>query len=394
LTALTQNEENLLFGRADVIGEIVDNCRAERLTALTSEPGLGVTSLLQAGVAPALRREGFAVAIFSEWQGRFFATNLREAVANAVREATDTEFYAESEQLDELLDRVARRTGLRVAILLDQFEDYIRCHSNSEISDAFDAELAHAVSTRRAAFVLGLQAHSIPAFDRLTQHIPNLRGFEIQLKPIDAEAARKAVLAEASGAYLEVEPAAVEAIVTAPIVTTESGGVHPFFLKVATSAIINAAIRQKALTVKLAGIDLLGGTDRIVLDYLDAPISEFGTTQMDLLFRWCNILISPERHRLAVTEKGLSDYAGKLNRFVPPLLHRLAELGILRTVDAGGTTRYEIARDCYTPILRDWWERREAAIVARRRANFRIRSLSVAASAIVLIYVLWLIFSK
>jgi len=72
LKALTQNDAALLCGRADVIRGIVDNCRAERLTVLTSEPGLGVTSVLQAGVLPALQRRGFIVACFSDWQGRFF----------------------------------------------------------------------------------------------------------------------------------------------------------------------------------------------------------------------------------------------------------------------------------------------------------------------------------
>jgi hypothetical protein len=71
LKALTHNDATLLCGRADVIREIVDNCRAQRLTVLTSEPGLGVTSVLQAGVLPALRRRGFVVASFSDWQGLF-----------------------------------------------------------------------------------------------------------------------------------------------------------------------------------------------------------------------------------------------------------------------------------------------------------------------------------
>jgi hypothetical protein len=56
--------------------------------------------------------------------------------------------------------------------------------------------------------------------------------------------------------------------------------------------------------------------------------------------------------------------------------------------------RYEVARDCYTPMLRDWWDRREAAIIARRRAQFRVRSLWVAGGAILMVYIVWLIFSK
>jgi hypothetical protein len=343
---------------------------------------------------PALQREGFIVATFSDWQGRFFATELREAVANAVRDSADTNFFAQGEHLDELLAYVRTRTQRPVAILLDQFEDYVRCHANSELSDSFDAELAHAVATRKASFVFGLQEHAIPAFERLNQHIPNLLGYRVLLQPLTVEAAREAIPLEASRIKLEVEPAAVEALVSSPVVVTRENGIHPFFLKVATAKFLEAEARLKSHSVRMTTIEAQGGVERVVLESLDAQIAELGATHVDLLFRWCNLLISPEKHRLAVTEKGLTDYAGKLNRFAETLLQTLTGAGMLRTVDINGTTRYELSRDCLTPILRDWWERREAAIVARRRALFRVRSISVAVGAIVLMYIVWLIWGK
>jgi hypothetical protein len=394
LKPLTQLDENLLCGRAGVIREIAENCQAERLTVLASEPGLGVTSLMQAGLVPALKREGFIVATFNDWQGRFFATEFREAVANAVRESADTGFFAQSEQLDELLIHVRARTQRPVVILLDQFEDYVRCHANSELSDSFDAELAHAVATRKASFVFGIQEHAIPAFERLKQHIPNLLGYQVRLRPLTVEAAREAVSLEAARIELEVEPAALEALVSSPVMVAKENGIHPFFLKVATAKFLDAGARLRSPRVRMAMIEAQGSVERVVLESLDAQIAELGSTHVELLFRWCNILISPEKHRLAVTEKGLTDYAGKLNRFVPTLLQKLGEAGMLRTVDTNGTTRYELSRDCLTPILRDWWERREAVIVARRRALFRVRSISVAVGAIILMYIVWLIWGK
>jgi hypothetical protein len=67
--------------------------------------------------------------------------------------------------------------------------------------------------------------------------------------------------------------------------------------------------------------------------------------------------------------------------------------GILRPIETREAIRYEIARECYAPIVRDWWERREAQIVAKRRAAFRVKSITVAVSAIILMYVVWLIIS-
>ncbi len=402
MKALTQNDADLLCGRADVIREIVDNCRAERLTVLTSEPGLGVTSVLHAGALPALRRRGFIVAHFSDWQGRFFGAGLKEAIANAVREDADPLFFAQDEPLDELLEHIRGRTGKSIVILFDQFEDYVRCHSNTVLSDAFDAELAHAVATRKGVFVIGLQVHAVPAFERLGQHIPNLLGFQVELPLMSLDAARNAVLSEARGYSLDVEPAALDALTTAPIVASGRGvsspdgekKVHPFYLKVATGILLEAEARLKSPVLRAATIEAREGVDRIVLEALDSRFAELDSTQVELLFRWCNILVSPETHRLSVTEKGLTEYAGKLNKFVPRLLEILTGSGILRTVETPEAVRYELSRECFAPILRDWWERREISIVARRRAAFRITSISVAVSAIVLMYVVWLIFGK
>jgi hypothetical protein len=46
-----------------------------------------------------------------------------------------------------------------------------------------------------------------------------------------------------------------------------------------------------------------------------------------------------------------------------------------------------------TPIVRDWWARRETNLQARRRATFRVRSVSIAVTAVVVMYVVWIILS-
>jgi hypothetical protein len=397
--ALTKKDESLLHGRGEVVAEIVQNCLAERLTVVTSEPGRGVTSLLNAGVAPALKREGFIVAVFSAWQGRSFAANLNEAIAAAVRESADPQFAAEDESLDRMLVSVRARKGRPVVILLDQFEDYLRCHTNTVTSDGFDADLAHAITGRTGIFVIGLQEHGLSALGRLDPLIPSLLGYRIQLAPLSADAARAIVVSEARGMKMEVEPAAIDALVSAPMVVRDTDKVHPFFLKLATRLLLEAEASLKSPVVRLSTIESSGGVDRLILESFDAPIAALGAAKqgkasIELLFRFCGVLISPDGERLAATEKRLINRAGKLHRLVPALLPRLTEMGFLRAVETSDALRYEIARECYAPILRDWWERRESAIVARRRAVFRIVSVTVALSAILLTYGIWIFFGQ
>src|SRR5258708_3310291 len=121
LNALTEIDETSLRGRGDVVREIVRNCHGGRLTVVTAEGGMGMSSLLNAGVGPALKTEGFIVATFRDWPGRFFAANLKETVADAVRGTADDLFFSEGEDLAELLDRAHERTGKPMVLLLDQF---------------------------------------------------------------------------------------------------------------------------------------------------------------------------------------------------------------------------------------------------------------------------------
>ena len=76
------------------------------------------------------------------------------------------------------------------------------------------------------------------------------------------------------------------------------------------------------------------------------------------------------------------------------LLPLLTAKNVLRPVCVKDTLCYEIAGGCCGPIIRNWWERREAAMVARSRARFRVVSMSVAAGAILVGYVVWLFLGK
>jgi hypothetical protein len=393
MTPLTHNQEALLRGRDRETGEIVENCRHSRLTVVSSAPGLGVTSLLEAGVGPALRREGIVVIAFRDWQGQSFAEHLREAIEAAVREQAQPYVWTRGETLGMMLRQIRERSGKPALVLFDQFEDYLRCHTKTPLAEAFDAELAQAITQRDASFVVGMQAHALPAFERLKEHVPNLLGNHVRLEPLSKEAAQEAIVAEARAFDLEVTPDAIEALVSAPVVLRNSGRVHPFFLKVATAQLLDAAARVQAPAIDRYMIETRGGVDRIVLESLDSTISDLNPTHVDLLFHWCNILIAPDKHRIAVTEKGLTDYAGKLNRFVITLLPIVTGTHLMRPVEMPEAIRYEIARECLTPILSDWWERREATVQARRRANFRVRSISIAVTCVVVMYVVWIILS-
>ena len=389
LTPLGFAQENQLFGREHEIETILYNCKAGRLTVVTSPPGMGASSLIRAGVEPALRRAGYTTVVYSDWQGKTVAKQLRDAIVRAIHEQADGGFIATPESLLDLLSHAELKTGKTVAVLLDQFEDYVRCHTGTDVADDFDAELANAISTRSGRFVIGLQTPSLSAFERLSQYVPNLMGFTIQVPPLSSEAAKQLVTGAAAEAELTIEPAAVDMLVASTVAAVDGGG-HPLFLKLGAERLFDAEFVLKSKVARASTLTANGGVDRLILEAVDPIVAQLGTTHSELFFRWIPFFLSKEGTRQAASEKALTEHAGKYNRFVKTLLPMLTKSGLMRSLATSAGVRYEFARESTSLVINDWWSRAEASIVARQRAQFRVRSLSIAAGAIILAYLIYM----
>ncbi len=386
---LTTLQASWLQGRAADIEEITANCSAERMTVVTADPGAGITSLFLAGLVPALRQLGFIPVYYTGWQGRYFPTEFKEAIAQAVREQADESFYAEPELIFEMLDRVRLRTGRTVILLLDDFHDYLRAHVNSDVANSFDAEIAQVLSGREGRTVLGIHESALPQLERLRPHVPNLLSYRHLLPLLSAEAARAMVVTRAEAAGMTVEDEAVSLLLGAPRISTFAG-CHPYYLSVALERCVGFETVLKSTCLRAATLKANGGVTVILNEFFDHTIEEMNAGHKDLFFRLCNILIPHGKPDVTVSEKRIMEYAGRMNRFVLTLMPQVTQKAILRPFDINGELHYELTREANSPLLRDWWERSEAKIVARKRAVFRITSISLAVGAIVLVYIIYL----
>ena len=361
---LEASSEALLRGREREVETLVRNAQLSRLTLITAAPGLGLTSLLRAGAVPALQRAEFITVVYSDWQGRYFAAQLREAIAAAVRDQTGSHFVAEPGSLEDLLAAAHRKTGRLIALIFDQFEDYLRCQAGADIADYFDADLANAVCARDGRFIIGVQAHAVSDLDHMSPSIPNLFGHRLNLAPLSADAAVRIV----RDRDIRLDSESARELTKAPDVGGRHG-VNPFsFLLAAGRA--------------AEGME----SEHMVTESLDEFLGNMSPEQSQLFFRWLPLFFSPLGHRQAVVERKLFVEAGRAHKVATPLLPALVKTGLLRTVEMGGRCCYELARESLVVILKDWWERREQVEIARRRVMARIRWISVAAGALVTVY--------
>jgi tetratricopeptide (TPR) repeat protein len=226
LTPFTEADEKFFAGRDAEIKLATSLLYGSALSILYGESGVGKTSLIRAGMLPALRKEEHRVAtvLFREWQTADFETNLRNEILksllisiNRLRIASDARADTiEPDQLvkkfceglklkdvDDLyalsLDRFIRECSAafrgRIFFIFDQFEEYIYYHPLGGDGERFDAAFARSVNNRdvSASFLLSLREDGLGKLDRLRSRIPDLLGSVLKLDHLDHEGARRAV---------------------------------------------------------------------------------------------------------------------------------------------------------------------------------------------------------
>ncbi len=173
-------------GRGAEVNLIVANLYAAPVTILYGPAGVGKSSILQAGVVPALENLGARPVYFRKW-----TKDWRKELRLTCLGQTDTSSVESWTDFDSFLKDVCR-TKLPV-VMLDQFEDYLDL--KPEIAGRFDDELARAIRLPdvRATFLLGIREDRLADLDRLKAKVPKLFGSTVRLGLLDEKAAREAI---------------------------------------------------------------------------------------------------------------------------------------------------------------------------------------------------------
>jgi predicted chitinase len=242
LLPYTESDRQYFFGRKRDQEIIASNLYAAPLTVLHGASGVGKTSVLMAGVVPALRETPrLAVIYFRNWQGAEFAISLKNELLRVFRENLGEGI---DDAFSPLEGRLARGTGnvaqerlndgeVRTAIalskqrmkdepdvdlsqcrldtmlwictavlrapiflLLDQFEEYFLYHPPSEASHGFEAEFARLVNRRDidVSVLLSMRDEGLSKLDRFEGRIPGLLNNTLRVEHLDRESAREAIL--------------------------------------------------------------------------------------------------------------------------------------------------------------------------------------------------------
>jgi hypothetical protein len=157
LRPYNETEAEYFFGRQKETRIILANSRGSRVTVVHGPTHVGITSILRAGVIPALQQTGVLPIYFTDWEGDVLSRLLSaiDGAAGAHDGARD---------VVDALSRAAAVQNKEIVLILDQFGAYTRAEPSS--LDYLERQLAAAICDNdlpvNVVFALGN-----PGFDSL-----------------------------------------------------------------------------------------------------------------------------------------------------------------------------------------------------------------------------------
>jgi WD40 repeat protein len=416
------------FGRERERELIEANLMASRLTVLYGETGVGKSSVLRAGVAHHLRsaagqnliargEPGTAVVVFDRWREEP-VTALRSAVAEAVTQALGGSLLPPDGELSlvETLRMWGTLLDGDIYVVLDQAEEYFLYHPADETPESFATQFPAAVNTAdlRVNFLLAIREDALAKLDVFKARIPNVLGNYLRLEHLDRRAARAAIV-EPIRAYnervdddrrVEIEPALVEAVLEqvaagkvevgqsgrgAVAADETTGRIETAYLQLVMYRLWEAERSAGSHVLRLETLRRLGGAEQIVRDHVDEALTGLTAEEKDLAARMLDQLVTPSGAKIAHEAVDLAGYAGAPEADVLPVLAKLGDERILRSVAGSGgrDSGYEIYHDVLAEPVLAWKvghevqrERERQAREAERRHRRLVRLLAASVIAL------------
>ncbi|MFC6021488.1 helix-turn-helix domain-containing protein [Plantactinospora solaniradicis] len=356
LAAYQPEDAEWFFGRERLVGDVLARLGRRRFLAVFGPSGSGKSSLLRAGLLPAVRDGQLSDG--QKWPAILMTPGdhpLAELAARLARQAgISAGAVLDDLRVDPSRAHLILRQALagdpdRVELLLlvDQFEElFLLCQDVDERTAFVTALLALAFDQgSRARVVLGVRADFYARCADYPALVEALTDSQVLVGPMTAVEVRDAVTKPAEHAGLKVESALV-----AIIVAEVAGRVG--VLPVASHALLEAWRRRRGSIVTLAGYEAAGGVEGALTQTVERVYDDFDESQRrrlrEMLLRMVEVGADGEVARRRVE---LSELGDELSR--DHLLDRLAAARLVTVQDRSVEIAHEALLSAW-PRLREW----------------------------------------
>ncbi|WP_437593636.1 nSTAND1 domain-containing NTPase [Sorangium sp. So ce1000] len=397
LSSFQEADADRFFGRAQDLAGVVARLRNQPLLALAGASGVGKSSLVRAGVIPALKRSGEGWDALVLRPGREPMAALADLFSHAVATPSapppapvPLAALAGAATGAPLVERLRSEPGLlgaqlrawsdgaqrHLLVFVDQFEELFTLGAPAGEREAFLACLAGIADDASSPLRVVLAVRS-DFLERMAEHeqfmAAMIRGL-VFLRPMGREGLREALMRPIEAARHEIEdPAMIEGFLDA-LATTR--GALPL-LQFTAARLWEMRDRGRKLLTR-ASYEALGGVAGALASHADTVLAGMSERQAKLARVVLERLVTPERTR-AVASLGelceLPGDSGEIERVVELLAD--ARLLAMETGSGRTGTTVEIVHESLIerwPTLRRWLDenQEDAVFLDRLRAAARL----------------------
>ncbi|WP_437872798.1 nSTAND1 domain-containing NTPase [Sorangium sp. So ce363] len=394
LSSFQEADADRFFGRAQDLAGVVARLRSQPLLAIAGASGVGKSSLVRAGVIPALKRSGEGWEALVVRPGRepmavladlfdhpavTLNTDLKALSPQggaAMRGALIQRLRAEPGLLGAALRGGASRAQRRLVLFIDQFEELFTLGAPAVERAAFLACLAGIADDASSPLRVVLSVRS-DFLERMAEHEHFMaimtRGL-VFLRPMGRDGLREALMRPIEAARHEIEdPAMIEGILDA-LQTTR--GALPL-LQFTAARLWEMRDRGRKLLTR-ASYEALGGVAGALASHADTVLAGMSGHRAKHARVVLERLVTPERTRAVASLGELCELPGERGEIerVVELLADARLLAIETGSDRAGST-VEIVHESLIerwPTLRRWLDenQEDAAFLDRLRAAARL----------------------
>jgi WD40 repeat protein len=297
LAPFGQGQARWFFGRdslvADLVGQLAQ-CLSESCPMVVVAPsGAGKSSLLRAGLLPAIDRGSLPTDGARFWPRIYLTPTSKpvDSLASHLGEilgenpAVLAQRWAESPErcameLREAMDSVTDASGdSRVIVVIDQFEDlFTLCQDDTERA-VFVAALEGLLTSQPESnpaglLVIGLRADAYSRSIELPMLRRALKHSQILVGPMSEQELREAINLPALEVGMEIEPELVEHLLRDLGVSTGTGGYEPGRLPLLAHALRATWQVRNGHTMTIEGYRTTGGIEHAIARSAEATFNQ------------------------------------------------------------------------------------------------------------------------
>ncbi len=362
----SENDQNLFFGREREVEMVTSKILAHRNFILHGRSGVGKSSLIRAGIIPALKELGHQTFII-----RSFSDPLEQLINQLIEKGKLPATFKEDD-LVSLMRRIADDSSDKLLIFFfDQFEDFFlqlnkaqQAHFREQIQQVF-ASVSLPV---RLVFVLREDLLAEMSFFKPV--IPEIFHHEFRLLKLSADQAIQAILKPAQAVGCPFEKALAQQILQD--LSNGQNDIDPPQLQIVCDALFDARDPQKGITRQQ--YETLGRASRILENYMERVLNRFDARDALLAKKILKLLISEDFQRVVIPLQEIIHQLapkGEDQKRIRFLINELSDARLVRLGRQESMNWVELSHDFLIPKIKEWLSDEEQKL---RRARLMVQN--------------------